>query len=61
MGRKKWLVVVYRELSKRDGFVITPYFLAWAVSVPSSRESARSRLAWWSWTIFSLTVDVLPA
>jgi hypothetical protein len=28
MGRKKWLVVIYRELSKRDGFVITAYFLA---------------------------------
>jgi hypothetical protein len=27
MGRKRWLVVVYRELSKRDGLVITAYFL----------------------------------
>jgi hypothetical protein len=27
MGRRKWLVVIYRELSKRDGFVITAYFL----------------------------------
>ncbi len=27
MGNKKWLVVVYREVSKRDGFVITAYFL----------------------------------
>ncbi len=26
MGRDKWLVVVYRELSKEDGFVITAYF-----------------------------------
>ena len=26
-GRKKWLVVVYRETSKTDGFVITAYFL----------------------------------
>jgi hypothetical protein len=28
MGKRKWLVVVYRELSKRDGFVITAYFLS---------------------------------
>ena len=27
MGKKKWLVVIYKELSKRDGFVITAYFL----------------------------------
>jgi hypothetical protein len=27
-GRRKWLVVVYRERSKRDGFVITAYLLA---------------------------------
>jgi hypothetical protein len=27
MGKNKWLVVVYRELSKSDGFVITAYFL----------------------------------
>ena len=27
IGRKKWLVVVYRELSKCDGFVITAYLL----------------------------------
>jgi hypothetical protein len=27
MGRKKWLVVIYKELSKREGFVITAYFL----------------------------------
>ncbi len=27
MGRRKWLVVIYRELSKHDGFVITAYFL----------------------------------
>ena len=27
MGRDKWLVVVYREISKKDGFVITAYFL----------------------------------
>ena len=26
-GRDKWLVVVYREISKEDGFVITAYFL----------------------------------
>jgi hypothetical protein len=28
MGRKKWMVVVYRESSKRDGFVITAYLLS---------------------------------
>ena len=28
IGKKKWLVVVYRELSKHDGFVITAYILA---------------------------------
>jgi hypothetical protein len=28
MGRRKWLVVVYREVSRRDGFVITAYFLS---------------------------------
>ena len=27
MGRRKWLVVIYKELLKRDGFVITAYFL----------------------------------
>lgn len=27
ISKKKWLVVIYRELSKRDGFVITAYFL----------------------------------
>jgi len=27
MGRKRWMVVVYREVSKRDGFVITAYLL----------------------------------
>lgn len=27
IGRKKWLTVVYRELSKHDGFVITAYIL----------------------------------
>ncbi len=26
-GKKKWLIVVYKEISKRDGFVITAYFL----------------------------------
>ena len=26
-GRRKWLVVIYKELSKKDGFVITAYFL----------------------------------
>jgi len=28
MGRKRWMVVVYRELSGRDGFVITAYLLS---------------------------------
>ena len=27
IGRKKWLTVVYRELSKHNGFVITAYLL----------------------------------
>jgi hypothetical protein len=27
-GKKKWLVVVYREISRNDGFVITAYFLS---------------------------------
>lgn len=27
MGKYKWLVVVYREITKVDGFVITAYFL----------------------------------
>ncbi|MBI5408753.1 MAG: hypothetical protein HZA14_05245 [Nitrospirae bacterium] len=27
LGRNKWLVVVYREISKNDGFAITAYFL----------------------------------
>lgn len=28
MGKNKWLTVVYREVSKNDGFVITAYFLS---------------------------------
>jgi hypothetical protein len=27
VGNKKWMVVIYKELSRRDGFVITAYFL----------------------------------
>jgi hypothetical protein len=27
MGKDNWLVVVYKETSKTDGFVITAYFL----------------------------------
>lgn len=27
IGMRKWLVVIYRELSKSDGFVITAYLL----------------------------------
>ena len=26
-GKRKWLVVVYREISRNEGFVITAYFL----------------------------------
>ena len=26
-GRNKWLMVIYREISPNDGFVITAYFL----------------------------------
>ncbi len=26
--KKKWLIAVYKELSKSDGFLITAYFLA---------------------------------
>ena len=28
MGKRKWMVAVYKELSKHDGFVITAYFLS---------------------------------
>ncbi len=27
MGKKRWLVVIYREISIKDGFIITAYFL----------------------------------
>ena len=27
MGKKKWIVVIYKELPKEDGFIITSYFL----------------------------------
>ncbi len=27
IGKNKWLVVIYREYSKKDGFAITAYFL----------------------------------
>lgn len=27
MGKDKWLVVIYREVSRTDGFIITAYFL----------------------------------
>ena len=27
LGKHKWLTVIYREVSKKDGFVITAYFL----------------------------------
>lgn len=28
IGKRKWLVVIYKELSKEDGFIITSYFLS---------------------------------
>ena len=28
LGKKKWLVVIYKELTKEDGFVITAYVLS---------------------------------
>ncbi len=28
IGKKKWLVVIYKEISKQDGFIITAYFLS---------------------------------
>ena len=27
LGKNKWLVAIYKEISKEDGFVITAYFL----------------------------------
>ena len=27
IGKKKWLVAIYRELSEEDGFIISSYFL----------------------------------
>lgn len=27
VGKNKWLVVIYREVSEEDGFIITAYFL----------------------------------
>jgi hypothetical protein len=27
LGKRTWLVVVYREVSRKDGFVITAYLL----------------------------------
>jgi hypothetical protein len=27
MGKNKWMVVVYREISRKDGFIMTAYFL----------------------------------
>jgi hypothetical protein len=27
LGKKKWLVVIYREISMDDGFIITSFFL----------------------------------
>ena len=28
MGKQRWMVVVYRESSRQEGFVITAYFLS---------------------------------
>ena len=28
LGKKKWLVVIYKELTKKDGFIITDYKLS---------------------------------
>ena len=28
IAKKRWIVVIYKELSKNDGFVITAYFLS---------------------------------
>lgn len=28
IGRRKWLVVLYKEISRHDGFVITAYLLS---------------------------------
>ena len=27
IGKNKWIVVIYKELSSKDGFIITAYFL----------------------------------
>ncbi len=27
IGKNKWLIVIYKEISSKDGFVITAYFL----------------------------------
>jgi len=27
IGKKKWLIVIYKEVSKRDGCIITAYFV----------------------------------
>ena len=37
MGQERWMVVVYREMSRRDGFVITAY-------LPSKRP--RGEVIW---------------
>ncbi len=29
LGKKKWLVVIYKELTKKDGFIITAYMLSY--------------------------------
>ncbi len=40
--RGKWLVAVYREIRKKDGFVITAYFLD---KKPKGDEKAAERIA----------------
>jgi hypothetical protein len=37
LGKRRWLVVVYREVTRRDGFVITAYLLD---------RKPRGKLAW---------------
>jgi hypothetical protein len=43
-GRKRFLVVLYRELSRHDGFVITAYFTR-SLRLRASRSSSRIRAA----------------
>jgi len=40
IGKQKWMVVVYRELSQQDGFVITAYTVD---SVPTGKIAWRTK------------------